>query len=1371
MKKIGLNLALALAGLVWLSPHAAAQGFLGAVMSLQQGDAVCDQPPSTTAFLTTDPAAWAWAAVSSAGQGDAARIQFFDPSGNLNTQFDYPNLSPGHTCFTSASVPINSDVFTGTWTMKFYYRSNIPSTNLPPFVLLATVSFTISTPPPLSITTTSLPNGTAGTSYSTNVAATGGSPPYTFSATGLPSALNISPAGAITGIPGSTGVSTVTVTVIDSARMQVSKPLSLTISQAFGALTITTTSLPDGVVGQNYSQTVNASGGRPPYMFYATGLPSPLQMSTSGTITGIPPSTGTSMVTVTVYDQTDGGHAIKQFSLTIDPAIPPLSITTTSLSAGGTGQMYSQSVAATGGTPPYTFSASGLPPGLNISPGGNISGTPTANGSYPVAVTVMDAANGQASRSYTLNITSSLTITTPSLVNGSVGHSYFQTLNAVGGTIPYTFTATGLPTPDLTVTPTGTTLVAQISGTPSVSSAGTYTVDVTVTDAKKVSATAEYTLILYTLPTFSTSSPLPDATAGVNYTQTFAATGGLAPYKFFLISGPAGVNVSTAGVLTATFASGGSVTLSAQVIDANNNASTKAFTLNVNGPLQQLNVTPLSIQFTAPFGGGELPHAQNIIVTGGPPGTVYQLKVDDGNGGAAPTALKVTPLSGAVPGVIHASLVPNTLPGGTYPARIHITATSGTNNLSPVDVAVTITLAAGMPSLSVNPTSMRFSRRNPEEALIVHNGGSGGPLNFTATVAGSSSFITSVTPSSGQTPAVLHVKVNAGAPGASRDSIHIASSAGNADVPVSLFVPAPGPALAIAQTGFRFQTTQGAGTSTTETIRILNEGDAGTTLNWIAELVAGGDWLSLGSTSGAATSTSPGTLILKTGPGAAALAQGGHYALIRISASGAQNSPQYLAGVLDVGAAGAPAAPDPTKGGFFFEGAASGAQPLSQLLEVGVSSAAPVKVVAAASTTDGAKWLSVTATNDSASSAQTAEFSISANTTGLTKGIYTGEIDLAILNQVRAVNVTLDVAPAGTTFSTSSFSESKTRDASGCVPSQLAVTETGIVNNFSIPASWPATLEMQLNDDCGSPVINGTVVASFSNGDVPITLLGDGQTPFYSATWQPGNASSPMAITMDAAAPGLASASAQLSGGVNANPTPAPSLVIDGLLHNVNPVVGAPLAPGTVSQVYGTNLATSPDAPTAVPLPINFKGVQVLVGGLNAPLYYISPTQLTIQIPSELTATNQYQALISVNGAFTLPQPVDLVPVAPGVVAFADGSLVAQHSSDFTLVDANRPAKPGEVLIIYLVGLGGTSVNVQSGTPAPLSQLVVANTPAVVTIDGQTAQTPFVGLTPGGIGLYQINLIVPSNARAGKLPVTITQGGIAANATTLLVQP
>lgn len=1043
----------------------------------------------------------------------------------------------------------------------------------------------------------------------------------------------------------------------------------------------------------------------------------------------------------------------------------PLTITTRALISGGTNQNYSQTISVAGGAPPYSFFASGLPQGLSIGNStGIISGVPTTAGTYSVTVNVADTAKSNVNRTYQLVITSTLTIVTTSIINGSFGQPYFQNIQAIGGTLPFTFFGTGLP-PGLALTAEG-----NISGTPT--GTGTFTVDVTVTDAKKATATAEYMLTVYTLPTISTASPLPAAMLGVPYSQTVSASGGLGPYSFYLLTTPApqGLTISTAGVLNATFQALGSVTFTVQVIDANNNAATKTFTLTVNAPTQQLTVSPQSLQFTE-SAGGELPGPQNITLSGGAAGSSYKIQTDDEQGGTAPSWLKVTPASGSVPGAVHVSVGANTLPAGSYSARVRITVSSGasTSTPPPVNVTVSLNVTAAPPKLSTSPGSLRFSRPNPEQVLVVHNSGGGGPLNFTANVAGSSSFVTAITPSSGQTPAVLRVRANVGSPGAFRDSIHLSSSAGNADVPVSLFISNPGPALAVSQTGFRFQVVQGAGTSTTQSVRILDVGDSGTSIAWKADLIAGSDWLALGSATGTATPTTPGTLILKTAPGSATESVGGHYALIRVSATGVPNSPLYIIGVLDVAAAGTPAAPDPAKGGLFFAGVASGAPPAAQSLQVGTSSASPVAVTATASTMDGASWLSVVSVNNSASASQTAQFTVSANTSGLKPGVYLGEVDIAIQSQVRIVNVTLIVAPAGTILS--SAGTANVKEAGGCVPSQLALTETGLVSNFSIPAGWPATLEMQLNDDCGSPIANGTVVASFSNGDPPITLEGDGQSPFYSATWQPGTASTSVAITLNAEAPGLNAATAQLSGGVNSNPSAAPSLVINGFLHNVNAVVGAPLAPGTVSQVYGTNLTQSPDAPSSVPLPVLFDGVQVIVGGLNAPLYYVSPTQLTVQIPSELTATNEYQAIIASNGAYTLPQPVDLVPLAPGVAAFSDGTLIAQHAADFSLVDSNHPARPGEFLIIYLVGLGPTSVSVPSGTPAPGNQLITTTNSVTVTIDGQAVQTPFVGLTPGGVGLYQINLLVPANARAGKLPVTVTENGVAANATTLLVQP
>src|SRR3984893_1203240 len=233
-----------------------------------------------------------------------------------------------------------------------------------------------------------------------------------------------------------------------------------------------------------------------------------------------------------------------------------------------------------------------------------------------------------------------------------------------------------------------------------------------------------------------------------------------------------------------------------------------------------------------------------------------------------------------------------------------------------------------------------------------------------------------------------------------------------------------------------------------------------------------------------------------------------------------------------------------------------------------------------------------------------------------------------------------------------------------CAPSKLVVTETGIVNNFAVRADWPATLIVKLNDDCGNSLPNGDVVASFSNGDAPVSLRGDGQGN-YSATWQPGSVSSQMQVTLRASAGSLQPGVFQILGAIS--PNQAPVLARNGTLHNLNPVVGGALAPGTVAQVYGSGLASSSVSPNLLPLPTIFNGTTVLVGGYAAPLYYLSDGQLNVEIPSELAPNQSYRIVVSSNGAFTLPDMIDIVPATPGGAAFVDGHVIAQHS-DFSLV-------------------------------------------------------------------------------------------------------
>jgi uncharacterized protein (TIGR03437 family) len=263
-----------------------------------------------------------------------------------------------------------------------------------------------------------------------------------------------------------------------------------------------------------------------------------------------------------------------------------------------------------------------------------------------------------------------------------------------------------------------------------------------------------------------------------------------------------------------------------------------------------------------------------------------------------------------------------------------------------------------------------------------------------------------------------------------------------------------------------------------------------------------------------------------------------------------------------------------------------------------------------------------------------------------------------------------------------------------------------------------------------------------------------------------------MTITIRATASALQPAVQQFTGGVNANTLAPPSLVPDGALHiffntAMAAALGGALAPGNVAQVYGSGL--SPTATkTVVPLPPEFNGTFMLIGPAQAPLFYVSDNLLDVQVPSELAPNRQYQLIVSANGALSLPETIDLVPLQPGVAQFPDGTAIAQRPGDLSLVSASSPAKPGELLTIYLAGMGATNPPVASGQPTPL-RLVLTTVQPLVTLDGQTVDYSYAGLTPTGVGLYQINFTVPENARTGTLDLVVTQNGVPANTTKLTV--
>ncbi len=174
----------------------------------------------------------------------------------------------------------------------------------------------------------SFPAGTTTSAYNGSAAGVGGVPPYSYTASGIPQGLNFA-GGTLTGQAKNPGTDTIGVQVTDSKGVSVSGSFSFTITgPAPTVLTIATTSLPDGLVGQPYSQSLSAVGGTPGYTWSLTGgqLPTGLSLNGSGTVAGIPTDPGlfTYNLGVQVTD-TSGAQAIGTVSINIDPA--PLMIT------------------------------------------------------------------------------------------------------------------------------------------------------------------------------------------------------------------------------------------------------------------------------------------------------------------------------------------------------------------------------------------------------------------------------------------------------------------------------------------------------------------------------------------------------------------------------------------------------------------------------------------------------------------------------------------------------------------------------------------------------------------------------------------------------------------------------------------------------------------------------------------------------------------------------------------------------------------------------------------------------------------------------------------------------------------------------------
>ena len=218
----------------------------------------------------------------------------------------------------------------------------------------------------------------------------------------------------------------------------------------------------------------------------------------------------------------------------------------------------------------------------------------------------------------------------------------------------------------------------------------------------------------------------------------------------------------------------------------------------------------------------------------------------------------------------------------------------------------------------------------------------------------------------------------------------------------------------------------------------------------------------------------------------------------------------------------------------------------------------------------------------------------------------------------------------------------------------------------------------------------------------------------------------------------------------------------------------AALSPGALFSLFGTNLARQTVQASSLPLPRQMGGASVRMGGIEAPLLFVSPFQINAQVPFELPP-GPAQITVVLDGVESGPLAAAVNAAGPGVFTLSrdgNGAGIFLHGEDFSLVSQSSPARPGEVILIYGTGLGAVLPSAPSGAGAPSSPLASAVSPVTVLIGGRDSEVRFAGLAPDFVGLYQINVRVPPDVVPGSsVSVLVIAGGAPSNTVTLPVAP
>jgi len=1203
----------------------------------------------------------------------------------------------------------------------------------------ADIAGSLTTVPPsgtLQISTTSLPNATTGTPYSTTLAASGGSGTgytWTLSSGSLPAGFTLSSAGILssTGSPAAPSNSYgFTVQVMDSASNTATQPLTLNVAPPSPIVTSLAPS--SAFTGQALTLTVNGSGfvsgatvewnGSPLVTSYVNG--NELTAVVPASLTAAPGSAGVTVVN-------PGGSGSNVATFTISPPPPSISgLSPSSALAGGPGFT-------------LTVNGSGFVSGATVWLNGSPLVTVYVNASQLTAAVSASQIAAPGSASVTVvnpggsgSNTATLTINAPTPRIGALspnsamagGPSFTLAVNGSGFLSGATVQWNGSPLAtsyvngnQLTATVPPTLIAAPGSASVTVVNPGglvSNTATLTVAP-NAIFATPQLLNFTYqegggipnpqTLSVFSNGAAVKYAvTASANWLKAVAGTGQTPDNVTVTLQNLSGLPACPGPASCSTTA-----TVTITPLDSSVGAPSPVnVTLTVIPVQPLLSVWPQYLTVSSVTGASDLQRQVQVFNIGGgtlnytvTPPSVPWLTVSCGASGAVTLT---TPASVCV------TLNPAALQPGNYHAPLVITGGTG---VQPATVNVTLQVAQAEPLILLLPGAMEFTavsggQTPAPQTLNVLNIGTGtmdwnaqasgkwlqlstsGCVSASQTVTGSATSAANGGPAGSLT---VCVDLAQAALGGNYGQIAVSvpnGPAGNSEVIAVLLNVLPSgsglPELA-APTGVILRATSGT-TAPTGTVTLSNPN--GTLIGFTTATVTqdGAAWLSVSQPSGSLEGH--GTAPLQVQGNAAALGAGIYHGQIRVG---------------------------------FSDGT-------SQV----------VNVILAVSPASGAA-------------------SVGASARGRREHPMASPPN----------------CPGGTVYP----------------PQFINLSEQG----FQVQAGSVQQLLVQVQDSCGNQITDTDVGATLSvviyNSATQATL----ETPnlVYSDTlkawqygWTPtsaevgpvgmyavagvgvgnnsiGNRSDIWTGTVTGAAAGTAAEPTAVANAANAN--------LDTIVQ-VNQV-----AAGSYITIYGDLLADPPTG-NPYPFPTEDQGSTVLLGGVPLLLEYVSPTQVNALVPTTagLPLNAPLPLKIQRDGTLSVPDlQVSVTTVQPAIFILdqhSQGAVLIANTADVAApVGSPWPSRPAQAGVDYIEifcnGLGPVTNSPVDGQPAVANPLSWTVTIPQVTIGGVTVPAAFSGLSPGLVALYQVNVQVPAGSQTGNaVPIVIQMGDVSSNTAYIAVQ-